>query len=100
MNKMIDELGNKYGSLTVIQKAIDKNGRGAWLCQCDCGNTKIVRGPDLRKGKITSCGCRLNSRLKRIEDLTGKTFGYLKVLERADDHYDKKNKKNVYKCNV
>lgn len=95
---MIDELGNRYGSLIVIEKAVDKNGRGAWLCQCDCGNSKIVRGPDLRKGKITSCGCRLNSRLKTIKDLTGQVFGYLKVLERADDYYDKQNKKNVYKC--
>lgn len=58
MGKLINELGNKYGALTVIEIAKDKNGRTAWLCVCDCGNKKIVRGPDLRKGRITSCGCR------------------------------------------
>ena len=54
--KLINEIGNKYGLLTVLEKTKDKDNRTAWLCQCECGNTKIVRGPDLRKGKITTCG--------------------------------------------
>lgn len=95
---LIDETGNKYGALTVLSLTKDKNGRTAWLCQCDCGGTKIVRGPDLRKGRVTSCGCRCYSREKSINDLSGQTFGYLEVICRDDEHYDKNNKKNVYKC--
>ena len=45
--KLIDETGNKYGSLTVLYKTKDKNNRTAWMCKCDCGNTKIARGSDL-----------------------------------------------------
>lgn len=28
-----------------------------WLCKCECGNTTIVEGVELRKGKTKSCGC-------------------------------------------
>lgn len=56
--KLIDETGHRYGALTVIEVTKDKNNRTAWRCICDCGNYTIVRGPDLRKGNITSCGCR------------------------------------------
>lgn len=28
-----------------------------WLCRCDCGKTKIIRGLSLRTGKTKSCGC-------------------------------------------
>lgn len=40
--KLIDETGKKFGALTVISLTKDKNGRTAWLCQCDCGDTKIA----------------------------------------------------------
>lgn len=98
VSKLINELGNKYGALTVIEITKDKNGRTAWLCTCDCGNQKIVRGSDLRKGKITSCGCRIASREKRIIDLTGQIFGELLVLKRDDSNYDKDNLKNRWLC--
>jgi hypothetical protein len=55
----IDETGNKYGKLTVIEKApIDHKANCAvWFCTCDCGNTAIVRGKVLRAGEANSCGC-------------------------------------------
>ena len=70
-NPRINEIGNRYGFLEVNCYCKNKEGRGAWLCQCDCGRLKVARGPDLRKGKITSCGCRGNSREKRINNLIG-----------------------------
>ena len=48
----IDETGNIYGNLIVIEPTRDKNNRSAWLCLCSCGNYKIVRGPDLRKEEL------------------------------------------------
>lgn len=28
-----------------------------WLCRCDCGTTRYVRGSHLTSGKSLSCGC-------------------------------------------
>lgn len=86
----INELGNKYGALIVIAEERDKNGRSAWLCQCDCGNTKVVRGSDLRSGRITSCGCRSNIINKRSLDITNQRFGYLTAIKYE---YSKNNKR-------
>lgn len=62
-------LGQKFGKLTVIAR-IDKY----WLCQCECGNTKKVKGSDLISHKVKSCGClkfkhgMTNTRLYKIWD--------------------------------
>lgn len=52
-----DIKGNKYGKLTVIERAQNLGDHAAWLCQCDCGNTKIVRTYSLLNGDTQSCGC-------------------------------------------
>ena len=51
--------GMRLGNLTVIGRApnAEGNSRARWLCKCDCGKTKIMRGDVLRKG-VTSCGCK------------------------------------------
>lgn len=79
--KLIDQTGNRYGSLTVLSLTKDKNNRTAWLCKCDCGNIKIVRGSDLRGNRITSCGlqCPLKKN-GRFIDQTGNKYGSLTVL--------------------
>jgi hypothetical protein len=53
MSRRIDELGNRYGRLTVIKDL----GSGYWLCKCKCGGTTKTRGYSLRKGGTRSCGC-------------------------------------------
>ncbi len=52
--------GDRYGRMTVIERA---KPTGFWLCQCDCGRTKVVKVADLRNGHTTSCGC---FRLERV----------------------------------
>lgn len=55
---VINEIGNRYGKLTVISRHYSQTHRGAeWICRCDCGNTIMARGYDLRKGNVVSCGC-------------------------------------------
>ncbi len=51
----INEVGNRYGRLVVIEFAGIKNGLANFLCQCDCGNQKIIRGAHLRDGNTQSC---------------------------------------------
>ena len=63
--KFIDETGNRYGFLTVLEKDEElsiKNHRAYWICQCDCGNLKTVSSKCLRGGKTQSCGCNSISR--------------------------------------
>lgn len=59
----IDITGQRFGRLVAI-KLIPKeertwpNKERGWLCQCDCGNTCIVRQRNLLGARMTkSCGC-------------------------------------------
>jgi hypothetical protein len=57
MNRAKDRVGQKYGRLTVIERA-EKNKNGAlWLCSCECGSRVKVLGSNLGSGNTTSCGC-------------------------------------------
>ena len=56
-NKIINELNNKYGKLTVISFDKIDNHTAIWKCKCDCGNIISVSGSHLRSGHTTSCGC-------------------------------------------
>ena len=61
---VINEVGNKHGKLTVIERAGSNERRAAlWLCKCDCGRMTIVPGRDLRSGGTRSCGCIARHRL-------------------------------------
>lgn len=44
------------GRLTVIHQVGILNGQATWLCKCECGNEKVIRGHSLRDG-TKSCGC-------------------------------------------
>lgn len=51
-------MGRVFGRLTV--KACvgpDSGGAIRWLCLCECGNEKALRGSDLKRGFVKSCGC-------------------------------------------
>jgi len=51
-------IGKKYGRLTVIRKAPKgTKDRVALVCDCECGNQKIIRVGDIRSRKTKSCGC-------------------------------------------
>lgn len=76
----VSEAGNRYGKLVVLEKASILYGIGArWVCRCDCGNTVVVRGTQLRKGAQVSCGCTP----ARFIDLSGQRFGKLTVVKRV-----------------
>lgn len=115
---MIDITNQKYGRLLVLKEAERKNGKRAFLCQCDCGKQKVILMSDLRSGKTQSCGCLRNERIKKgkqqyIEknqiditrgiDLTGQKFGKLTVLEIDKEETLRRrttssNKKLYWKC--
>lgn len=56
---LINEVGKKYGLLTVVRYVEQHPNRrlAMWECKCQCGNERIYVGADLRNGNIKSCGC-------------------------------------------
>lgn len=68
MARVIDEMGNRYGKLVVIERIENsKTGQAVWRCKCDCGEETIVFAQNLRRGATRSCGC---SRTDYIANLT------------------------------
>lgn len=60
--KLIDLTGQRFGRLLVIcrsgtQKTPNGTVRPVWKCECDCGVSVEVQGPNLRNGNTKSCGC-------------------------------------------
>lgn len=79
--KLINELGNSYGSLTIIGLHT-VNNKHIWLCECSCGKRVNrfgweLRGPSSKK----HCGCEHKLKSERY---IGKRFGKLTVLDTAD----------------
>ena len=78
MPKFMDLTGQKYGRLTVLNRASDyikKSGKKIvrWHCKCDCGNEVDVIASDLRSGHTQSCGCYMIDRTKETSATHGKT---------------------------
>ena len=88
-NSVKNELGNKYGRLTVQKFVGVNNNHSEWECICECGNTIIVKGDLLRNGTIKSCGC-----IRVINEL-GKKYGKLTVIEYAGSN---NNNSALWKC--
>ena len=106
MIAVIDITGQTFGRLTVQERVGSKDGKATWLCECKCGNSVIVKGANLKNGSKKSCGClakeissqhmkelNKNNNPSKAVDLTGQKFGFLTVIERAE------NKRGVrWKC--
>ena len=66
--------GQKFGRLKVAEFVEMKNNTSMFLCECECGESCIVRGPDLKIGHTISCGCyhkETISAIKKTHGLSG-----------------------------
>ena len=77
MQKIIDLTGQRFGRFTVIRRSdrLAYSSEAAWLCLCDCGNERVVKGSKLRSGRSRSCGCLLASQLSERNAATKTTHG-------------------------
>ena len=79
MGKKIEMAGKRFGRWMVLAEAKqDKRRHYMWLCRCDCGTEKVVRGSRLIHGESLSCGCG-----RRRLNLVGERFGRLTIIEEA-----------------
>ena len=69
MGSFIDLTGERFSRLVVIERVENAGKDVQYLCKCDCGNTKVIRGHDLKSGAIKSCGC-LRSEVSTRRHLT------------------------------
>jgi len=87
MGYKIDLKGMVFGKWTVLEfdNENSKPQNPKWIVQCSCEKhtIKSVQGGTLKGGESKSCGCLTN------EDLTGKKFGRLTVIKKADIKADK-----------
>lgn len=55
MSKLLT--GRRFGKLTVLSLHSTRHSESYWLCLCDCGHKKTIRGNSLLHGHTRSCGC-------------------------------------------
>lgn len=93
-------VGLRFGRLLAIERIPTSHNikRTKYRCVCDCGQEKIISGEVLSYGDSKSCGCLRRELFSKrnIKDLTGKKFGLLTAIERAEDSIGVK--KIVYRC--
>lgn len=79
-----DLIGQRFGKLVVIERAENtKECRAQWLCKCDCGKTKIIKGKYLLNGDTKSCGCIKHAEPKIKKITVGMKIGRLTVIKKT-----------------
>jgi hypothetical protein len=76
MSLLKDLTGQRFGKLLVKSYAGYLSGSAGWLCECDCGRTKVIRSAGLRAGRSRSCGCALAQSISERLTQHGYTRGY------------------------
>lgn len=71
MSRLIDITGLEVGRLTVVNRVENIGSTTVWLCRCECGGTKEIRGSHLRNGATKSCGCLQIEAVKKMATKSG-----------------------------
>ena len=99
MPAKINLLNQQIGDLLVIKETNKrKNKSVVWECKCKCGNIEEFSTKELRSDGIIQChNCGTNRlpQTKLIENIIGKKFNHLTVLEKTEK---RSGGKIVYKC--
>lgn len=85
-----DLSGQRFTKLVALYKVYRHNDVG-YVCRCDCGNEIWFEAYKLRGNIAKSCGCL---RHEISNDLTGRVFGMLTVIEFSH----RENSNVVWKC--
>lgn len=97
--KAIDLIGQRFGKLTVIEKAETLNKNARFKCRCDCGNEIITESQKLRNGKTNSCGCLRIEAIKKANTTHGQTKTRLYTIwhsMKSRCNYDFKGSERYY----
>jgi len=101
------QIGDKINELTVIEETDRKQGQKRFKCRCSCGNITIKYETKLKSGVSISCGCKKveqlieNNKKKaaaNLDELLGKTFNQLTIIEEAERINGKRQVKCLCSC--
>lgn len=102
MGSVVDLSGCRFNSWTVLCRGKNtKSGSSKWYAQCQCGAIKSVSALSLKNGSSKSCGCMKAAlvslrKASQAEDLRGRTFGKLTVIDRSSKQ--DKRKRPFWNC--
>lgn len=91
-------VGKKFNKLLVLYRTKTKNNEGYYLCKCDCGNLKEIRGTFIKGGKQFSCGCERRKKGKSNKRWTGTNIVERYLRGCIQNWYDKTKEKYSYLC--
>ena len=95
-----DMIGQKFERLLVLSydKEMSKQrGYDCYLCRCNCGVEKLIRGYHLRNRVIQSCGCLSREVGKNQFNKISQKFGRLLVLS-YDKEISEQKRHEYYLC--
>ena len=99
MPAKINLLNQHFGKLTVIEETIERRNKSVvWKCKCECGNIVYYSTKELRSDGIIQCpqcGCSRQPQTNLIENIIGKKYNHLTVLDKSDK---RSGGKILYKC--
>ena len=97
-------VGQRFGRLTVVAFSHVEKQSTYWLCQCDCGGTKVVHVRELNGGHTQSCGCLRRETVvkKNIDNTKGTTqiSRHLRSLGVVEEWKDNARKQVNYTCQL
>lgn len=107
----INEIGNKFGKLTVKERGESDRYGVSWICDCECGRQVIRRGVYLRhhiNNKEASCRfCKINGPerkvkgevlLKQYRAYRNSTSAQIKGFELTLEEFEIISRKPCYYC--
>ena len=99
MPAKINLLNQQIGDLLVIEETNKRKNKSViWKCQCKCGNIEEFSTKELRSDGIIqchNCGTKRLPQTNLIENIIGKKFNHLTVLEKTEK---RSSGKIVYRC--
>ena len=88
------KVGNKYGKWTVLEFKGVFETHATYLCQCECGTIKEIKGSDLKFREKNNSGCYKCNKGNSL-NITGNRYGKLIALEPTEKRV---SSNVVWKC--
>lgn len=95
---ILDLSGFKIGKITVTTPSDKRASNGAimWNYECECGNTGVACGSDIKRGQILSCGCsKVENRPSKYEIIVEKILNSKNIRYNKEFRFNDCRNKNT-----